>query len=113
MATQFETKSLTNSGVTYYKVGFMNGMLLRPGEGGGVESTPAPKVAEALKGLGISTVKPLELQYKMDGKTAHFQWKGSKKNRDYGASFDTADPWAKTIKPAAMACDYLDESEMA
>lgn len=113
MATQFATKSLTNSGVTYFKVGFMNGMLLRPGEGGGVESTPAPDVAKALKSLGISTVKPIELQYKLEGKSAHFQWKGTKKNRDYGASFDVPNPWAKTIKPAAVTCDYLDESEMA
>lgn len=112
MAIQFPTKSLAGSSVVYFKVGFMNGMLLRPGEGGGVESTPAPAVTEALKSLGISTVKPLELQYKMDGSTAHFQWKGAKKNRDYGASFDVPNPWKKAQKPS-VSPDYLDESEMA
>lgn len=113
MTTQFATLSLTGSKVTYYKVGFMNGMLLRPGAEGGVESTPAPKVAEALKNLGISTSKPIELQYKMEGTSAHFQWKGAKKNRDYGASFDVKNPWAKPAAKASVACDYLDESEMA
>jgi len=109
----FETKSLAGGNKKYMRVGFVNGMLLRPSAAGGVESTPAPKVAEALKLLSIPTSKPVELQYKMDGDAAHFQWAGPKKNRDYGAAFDVPNPWKNQADNNAVDLDYLDESEMA
>lgn len=113
MAIQFPTASLTGSKVTYYKVGFVNGMLLRPGADGGVESTPAPKVAEALAKLHIPTSGQVVLQYKMDGSQAHFQWAGPKRNRDYGAAFDVPNPWANAKPFVAVSPEYLSEDEMA
>lgn len=108
----FTTKSLTGSGITYQKVGYVNGYLLRPSQDGlGVEATAAPKVAEALKTLDVPTDQPVELQYKLDGEAAHFQWQGEERNRKYGAAFDVPNPFVAPTKSAASV--YLTEDEMA
>lgn len=106
----FETVSLTGSKVPYQKVGLFDGKLLRPAANGGVEATPAPEVVEQLAKLHIPTDKPVELRVKIVEGTAHFQWAGPKRNRDYGAAFDVKNPWAK---PTAEPSEYLSEDEMA
>lgn len=109
----YKTNSLTDSGVEYQLIGFVNGALVRPSAtaAGGVEIIPAPAVAKALDNLGIPTDKPVELQYKnLDAKTLHFQWRGPAKNRKYGAAFDVPTVFGKTV---AAEAKYLSEDELA
>lgn len=111
MADMFVVKSLTGSKATYRKVGLVNGKLIRPAADGGVETVDGSAVVAQLKDLHISTAKPVELQVKIEGKYAHFQWAGSQKNREYGAAFDVLNPWAKQVTP--ISPEYLSEDEMA